>query len=109
MLEFLKGSFLALTLFLLLYIHDLSDNVICNIAYYTTFYSICDKVSNLWQQLGLVWEIESMWTEAASGLLISMLEKLNTGLLLVTDVKMNGSVIEEKSSFKGPLMTTALS
>ena len=77
MLEFLKGPFLALTLFLL-YIHDIPDNVICNIAYYTTFYSICDKVSDLWQQLGLASEIESMWTEAASGLLISMLEKLNS-------------------------------
>ena len=45
-----------------------------------------------------------MWTGAGSGLLISMLEKLvsfdrpnNTRAI---DVKMNGFVLEEKSSFK---------
>ena len=46
-----------------------------------------------------------LWTGAGSGLLISMLEKLNyfqyTGLEIgTTDVKMDESVLEEKSSFK---------
>ena len=49
---------------------------------------------------------ETLWTGAGSGLLISVLEKTqlvsfdwssNTGAI---DVKMDGSVLEEKSSFK---------
>ena len=56
-----KGSILGLTLFLL-YINDLPDNVICNIAIYaddTTLYSKCDQASDLWQQLELASELES--------------------------------------------------
>ena len=46
---------------------------------------------------------ETLWIGAGSGLLISMLEKRNwfrvTGLItLAIDVKMDGSVLEEKSS-----------
>ena len=48
---------------------------------------------------------KTLWTGAGSGLLISMLEKLmasfdrskNTGAI---DLKMDGSVLEEKSYFK---------
>ena len=45
------GSILDPTLFLL-YINDLLDDVICNIAIYaddTTLYSKCDQTSDLWQ------------------------------------------------------------
>ena len=56
-----QDSILGPTLFLL-YITDLPDDVICDIAIYaddTTLYSKCDRASDLWQQLELVSELES--------------------------------------------------
>ena len=77
-----QGSILRPTPFLL-YINDL-DDVICNIAIYpddTTLYSNSHQASDKWQQFELASELEfdlqDLWTGTRSGLLISVLGKLN--------------------------------
>ena len=100
------------TLFLL-YINDLPDDVICNIAVYaddTTLCSKCNQTSDLWQQLELASELEPdlrntvdwgrKWLvdfNAGKTQLVSFGRSKKTGAI---DVKMDGSVLAEKTPFK---------
>ena len=93
---------------LLLYINDLPDDVIWDIAIYaddtTTLYSKCNEKSGLWQQLeadiqdtmdwGKKWLVDF---NAGKTQLVSFDWSNNTGSI---DMKMDGSVLEGKSSFK---------
>ena len=107
-----QGSTLGPTVFLL-YINHLPDDVISNIAIYaddTTLYSKCHQASDLWQQLELASELEcdlrdtvdwcKKWLvdfSAGKTQLVLFDRSNNNGSI---DVKMDGSVLEEKSSFK---------
>ena len=94
-----QSFILGPTLFLL-YINDLSDDVICDIAIYaddTTLYSKCDQASDLWQKLELTSELESdlldTWLVdfiAGKTELVSFDQSNNTGSIRV---KMDGSVL----------------
>ena len=104
----LWGSILGPTPFLL-YINNLPDHAICDIAIYaddTTFYSKCDQASDLWQQLELASELESdLWDtvdwgrkwlvdfNAGKTQLVSFDQSNNISAI---DVKMDESVLEEK-------------
>ena len=89
------------------------DDFICNIAIYaddTTLFSKCDQASDLWQQLKLASELESDLRETVDWgrkwlvdfnvgktQLVSFDRSNKTAAI---DVKMNGSVLEENSSYK---------
>ena len=110
-----QGSILNPTLFLI-HINYLPD-VICNIPVYADDatlstlsvirHLICGNNLNWLLNLNLI--CKTLWTRAENGLLISMHKKLNqfrlTGLIplmlkCAIDVKMDRSLLEEKSYFK---------
>ena len=108
-----QGPILGHTLFVL-YISDLPGNVICNIAICaddTTLYPKCVQVSDLWQQLKLASKLESIYIQDTLDWGRKWLINFNTGKTQAVsidcsnntgaiDVTMDGSVLEEKSSFK---------
>ena len=78
-----QGSIFGATLFLL-YINELSDDVICKVNIYAdnaTLYSKYDQACDLCQQLDLASELEydlqDTENEAGRSLLMSLLKKLN--------------------------------
>ena len=103
-----QGFIRSPTIFLL-YINDVPDDVICDIAIYaddTTLYSKCDQSSDLWQELELASELDSdlrdtldwgrKWLvnfNAGKTQLVSFDWSNNTGAIYV---KMNGPFLEEK-------------
>ena len=101
------------------FLNDLPDNVICDIAIYagdTTLYSKCDWASDLWQQLELASELESdirdivdwgkKWLVdfSAGKTQLVLFDQSNNNSSI--DVKMDGSVLDEKSSFNKMLGLT---
>ena len=96
-----QGYILGPTCFLLSS-NDLPDDVICNIAIYAddaTLHSKCDQASDLCDledtlDWGRIWLVDF---NAGKSQLVSFDQSNNTG---ATDVKLDGSVPEEKLSFE---------
>ena len=110
-------SILGPTLFLQ-YINNLPDDVSCNIPIYavdTTLYSKCNQASDLWQQLELASALESdlqdtmdwgkKWLVDFNAGKTQMVSYDWSNNNCSIDVKMDGSFLEEKSTFKMLVLT----
>ena len=102
-------------------VNDLPDDVICDIAVYAddiTLYYKCDQAPDLWQQLEFAFELESdlqdtvdwgkKWIvdfNAGKTQLVLFNRSNNNGSI---DVKMDRSILEEKSSSKMLGLTSLL-
>ena len=108
----LQGSIHGPTFFLL-YINDLPDDDICNIAIYaddTTIYSKCDQMPNPWQKLELKTELKFGLRDTVDWGRKQLLDSIAEKTKLVSfnwsnnidaiDVKMDGPVLDKNSSFK---------
>ena len=97
----------------LLYINDLPDDVICDIAIYAddaTLDSKCDQALDLWKELQLASETEPDLQDTVNWLrkwLVDFKAGENQLVLFdrsnhtdAVDVKIDGFILEEKSSFK---------
>ena len=102
-----EGSILVDPTLFLLYINDIPDDVICDIAIYALYPSKCDQASELWQQLDLATELESdvqdsvdwgkKWLadfNAGNTQLVLFDWSKNAGSI---DMKIDGYVLERKS------------
>ena len=88
------------------YINDLPDDIICNIAICvdeTALYSNCDQASDLWQQLELARDTVDWGKKWLVDFNVGKTQLVlfdwsnNTGSV---DVKIDGSILEQKSYFK---------
>ena len=111
MREFLKAPFLVLHFSYYTLVIFLTMLSVILLSMLMTLLSILSVIGHLICSNNLNWLLnlnliyETLWTGLKSGLLMSMLGKLSwfclTGLITGSDdVKMDGSVLEEKSSFK---------
>ena len=110
---FVEVSILGLTLYLI-YIIDLSIDVICNIAMYAvTLYTNCNQASDFWQQLWLAFKLETdLWDSVdcmhwGRKWLVDFNARKTEPVLFdhssnggFINVKVDGSFIDEKSSLK---------
>ena len=113
MLEFLKSPFLVLLFSSYRLINFLIMLSVVLLSMTNSLYSKCDQASDLWQQLELPSELEyALWDAVVwsrKWLILSQLASFDrSNKIGPIDMKMDGSVLEEKSSFNMLELTFSL-